>query len=465
MKKFNSVSVVGTQWGDEGKGKVTNYLSQQADFVVRYQGGNNAGHSIKINEKKYALHLIPSGIFEKNVINVIANGVVIDPIGLKQELTELNKKGIKKYKLKISDRAHIVFPYHILIDALQEKIRDTRNIGTTMRGIGPCYVDKVDRSGIRVIDLYDNNLLKKLISNNVQFKNIIIKHLMEKGVNIKDEYEKALNKVKIKSEVSYKKLANIFLSDYKLNEKYLYKLALEYRDFLKPYVTDTSILIYDALKKGKKVLFEGAQGVLLSLEHGTYPFVTSSEPTSSSISVGVGLPNWMVDNKSLGVVKAYSTRIGTGSFPTEFKSKIANKIRQQGNEFGTTTGRPRRIGWFDAILVRHAARVSGLTHISVTLLDVLTGIKKLKIATKYIINNKETLNIPAGEKEFNNVKPIYIELDGWDENITKVKSFNELPKNAKKYLKAIEKNTGIKIAQFSVGPERSQTIDIIKMFE
>ena len=464
MKKYNSVAVLGTQWGDEGKGKITNYLSQEADFVVRYQGGNNAGHSIKIEDKRYALHLVPSGIFDKRVTNVIGNGVVVDPAGLKLELDQLEEQGINDYTLKISDRAHVVFPYHILIDGLQEKFRNARNIGTTKRGIGPAYMDKYDRSGIRVIDLYDDDLLKGLIKDNIYFKNLIIDYLEKDGINIVEEYKDALKKVELKSIPVYQKLLKMLDKNNRIDLDYVYNLAIEYREYLKPFVTDTSALVYEALESGKKVLFEGAQGVLLSLEHGTYPFVTSSEPTSSSIPVGVGLPLWSV-TKSLGVVKAYSTRIGTGGFPTEFEDEISKTIREVGNEYGTTTGRPRRIGWFDAVLIKHAARVSGLTHITVTLLDVLTGIDTLKIATHYIVDGEETNYVPAGEKDFNNAKPVYIELPGWKENITQVKTFDELPENAKNYLMKIEEITGVKVGQFSVGPERNQTVDIDKMFE
>ena len=430
IKKYNSVSVVGTQWGDEGKGKISNYLSEEADMVVRHQGGNNAGHSIVIDNIRYELHLIPSGIFNPKVKNVMANGMVIDPFALLNELEILKKQGIKDYQLYISERAHILMPYHIELDGMYEDLKGTRKIGTTKKGIGPAYTDKASREGIRFVDLFDDELFYELLKNNIVIKNKIFK---------------AFNK----EEMDFEKIHSDFMI---VKEK------------IKDMIVDTSSLVYEALEDGDKVLFEGAQGVLLCIDHGTYPFVTSSSPTSSSIPVNVGLPLNSV-SKSLGVVKAYSTRVGTGGFPTEFEDEVAKKIREVGNEYGVTTKRPRRIGWFDATLVRHATKVSGLTDITVTLLDVLTNIEKIKICTHYIVNGKETYNVPAGEKAFNKAIPIYIELDGWKEDITKVKSFDELPKNAKKYLQTIEKHCGVKVSQFSVGPDREQTVDINKLFE
>ncbi len=429
-KKYNSVSVVGTQWGDEGKGKITNYLSLEADMVVRHQGGNNAGHSIVIEGKRYALHLIPSGIFDPEVKNVMANGMVINPIALIEELTLLEEQGVKDYQLFISDRAHVVMPYHIILDGIYEELKGARKIGTTKKGIGPAYTDKAAREGIRFADLLDDELFRALLQDNINIKNKLLVALGHEELSFDEIYEQ---------------YANI-------------------REKIKHMVVDTSSLVYDALENGEKVLFEGAQGVLLCLDHGTYPFVTSSSPTSSSIPVNVGLPLNAV-SKSLGIVKAYSTRVGTGGFPTEFEDDTSRQIREVGNEYGVTTGRPRRIGWFDANLVRHAARVSGLTDISITLLDVLSGIETLKIATSYKVNGVETKNVPAGERDFNNAEPIYIELPGWTEDITGVRSFEELPVNAQNYLKAIEEHTGVKVSQFSIGPDREQTVDINRMFE
>ncbi len=429
-KKYNSVSVVGTQWGDEGKGKITNYLSVESDMVVRHQGGNNAGHSIVIDGERYALHLIPSGIFDPSVKNVMANGMVINPVALLEELALLESQGIKDYQLFISDRAHIVMPYHVILDGIYEDLKGARKIGTTKKGIGPAYTDKASREGIRFIDLLDDELFRGLLKDNVTIKNKILTALGHEGVSF-DE---------------------------------IYNQYAEVREKIKHMITDTSTMVYEALENGDKVLFEGAQGVLLCIDHGTYPFVTSSSPTSSSIPVNVGLPLNAV-SKSLGIVKAYSTRVGTGGFPTEFEDDTSRQIREVGREYGVTTGRPRRIGWFDANLVRHAARVSGLTDISITLLDVLSGIETLKIATSYIVNGVETKSVPAGEKDFNNAEPVYIELPGWTEDITGVRTYDELPVNAQNYLKAIEEHTGVQVSQFSIGPDREQTVDIRKMFE
>ncbi len=428
-KIYNSVSVVGTQWGDEGKGKITNYLSQESDMVVRHQGGNNAGHSIVIDGERYALHLIPSGIFDPKVKNVMANGMVINPIALIEELELLEKQGIKDYQLFISDRAHIVMPYHIILDGIYEDLKGTRKIGTTKKGIGPAYTDKAARDGIRFADLLDDELFRGLLRDNINIKNKLL----------------------------------VALGHSELNFDEIYNQYADVREKIRHMITDTSTMVYESLENGDKVLFEGAQGVLLCLDHGTYPFVTSSSPTSSSIPVNVGLPMNAV-TKSLGIVKAYSTRVGTGGFPTEFEDDISKQIREVGREYGVTTGRPRRIGWFDATLVRHAARVSGLTDISITLLDVLSGIETLKIATSYIVNGVEIKTVPAGEKEFNNAQPVYLELPGWEEDITGVRSFEDLPENAKNYLKAIEEHTGVQVSQFSIGPDREQTVDIRKMF-
>lgn len=430
MKKYNSIAVVGTQWGDEGKGKITNYLASEADYIVRYQGGNNAGHSIFVNEKRYSLHLLPSGIFYKNKKNVIAGGTVIDIEGLTNEINLLKKNKIKKISLFISDRAHVVFPYHKKLDELQENKRGDNLIGTTKQGIGPAYSDKVSRVGIRIIDLYNDNVLEEKLRKNVDEKNKLFTSL---GATKLIKFDEMLN------------------------------WAKKYRETIRHNVVDTSLLVYNALENRKKVLFEGAQGVLLCLDHGTYPFVTSSSPTASSIPLNIGIPHWSI-TKTIGVVKAYTTRVGKGAFPTEFENEDSEKIREVGHEFGTTTGRPRRIGWFDATIIKHAKRVSGLTGITVTLLDVLTGIKKLKIATHYMLDNKIIESIPALEEDYKRVKVNYIVLPGWDEDITNVQSFYDLPKNAKDYLNAIEKYCNVKVIQFSVGPNSEQTINIEKMW-
>ena len=424
------LSVVGAQWGDEGKGKLTDYLAQEADVVIRHQGGNNAGHSIVIDGVRYALNLIPSGIFQPHIKNVLANGMVINIKALLAELKALEEQGITDYQLFISDRAHVVMPYHLELDALQEEQKGDRKIGTTKKGIGPAYTDKASRVGIRIIDMYDDELFFNKIKMNVERKNELFR------AGGKEEMD-----------------ADAIYQEYK-----------EYRDQIKKFVTDTSVLIYNEYKEGKKILFEGAQGVLLCLDHGTYPFVTSSSPTSSSAPLNAGIPTQMID-KSLGIVKAYSTRVGTGGFPTEFEDATAEKIREVGREYGTVTGRPRRIGWFDAMLIKHGARVSGFTDLAITLLDVLTGIETIKIATHYKLGEEIIDYIPAGEKDFVSATPVYIELPGWEEDITQVKSFDELPENAKNYIRKIEELTGVQVSVFSVGPDREQTITINNLFE
>ncbi len=428
---MSGIVILGTQWGDEGKGKVTDFIAQKADMVVRYQGGNNAGHSINIDGKKYALNLVPSGVFSPKIKNVIANGVVLNPFALVEEIEKLTKQGVKNFQLYISDRAHVVMPYHIELDKLEEEYRGARKIGTTKKGIGPCYSDKHSRTGIRVIDLYDDKLLKGLITDNLMIKNLIFKHFGKPEMKV-DKVFAEMKKIRTK---------------------------------IQKYVTDTSVLVDDYLAKNKKVLFEGAQGALLCIDHGTYPFVTSSSPTSSYAPVGVGISTKYID-KTLGIVKAYSTRVGTGGFPTELLDdvRLQNYIRETGREFGTVTGRPRRIGWFDAVLIKHTKRISGLTDLSITLLDVLTGIKTLKICTHYTLDGKKIEHIPASEKDFLRVKPVYKTVPGWTEDITKVKSFKDLPKNAQNYVKTIEKEVGVKVSMFSVGPDRKQTIEINKLF-
>lgn len=427
---MNSLAIIGTQWGDEGKGKITNYLAKDADFVVRYQGGNNAGHSIFVNNKKFSLHLLPSGIFYKNVVNVLANGVVIDLFGLVDELNELKANNFKDFKLLISERAHVVFPYHKKIDGLFEELKAKDKIGTTKQGIGPAYTDKSSRIGIRIIDLFDDKYLAKRLKENILIKNNLLKSF------------------KIEDQIDFDSL---------------YQKILVIRKIIKPFVKDTAKIIYDALNQDKKVLFEGAQGVLLCLDHGTYPFVTSSSPTASSIPLNVGIPcNYI--NEVLGIVKAYTTRVGRGVFLTEITDQINEKIRIKGKEFGTTTGRARRIGWFDATLIRYAKRINGLTKISVTLLDVLSGFEELKIAINYKINGKIIDGIPLLEEDLLKTEVEYLILKGWKEDISKIKTFAELPENAKKYLRAIEKYGEVKIAQFSVGPKAEQTIDLIKIW-
>lgn len=422
---MKTVAVVGSQWGDEGKGKVIDFLATQADVVVRGQGGNNAGHTLVVDGKKFALRLIPSGILNPNTINVIGNGIVFDPKGFFEEIEMLESNGISTKNIKISDRAHIVFPYHKELDGLAEEARGDNKIGTTKKGIGPCYMDKTERSGIRVCDLMDKEVFAKKLKLQIEAKNKIVTGVYEKEA--------------------------MFDFDEIYNE------FIVYAEKMRPYVEDTTVIVYDAIKANKKVLFEGAQGTLLDLDLGTYPFVTSSHPTSGGFAIGAGVgPNMIKD--VVGIVKAYTTRVGEGPFVTELFDEIGERIRTQGHEFGTVTGRPRRCGWFDAVIVKYAARVNGLTSISFMLLDVLTGFDKIKICTAYKMGDEIINNFPASLEDLAKCEPVYEELDGWNEDITKVEKFEDLPENAKKYIARIEELIGVNIDLVSVGPNRTQTI-------
>lgn len=422
---MKTVAVIGSQWGDEGKGKVIDFLATQADVVVRGQGGNNAGHTLVVDGKKFALRLIPSGILNPNTINVIGNGIVFDPKGFFEEIEMLESNGISTKNIKISDRAHIVFPYHKELDGLAEEARGDNKIGTTKKGIGPCYMDKTERSGIRVCDLMNKEVFAKKLKLQIEAKNKIVTGVYEKEA--------------------------MFDFDEIYNE------FIVYAEKMKPYVADTTVIVYDAIKANKKVLFEGAQGTLLDLDLGTYPFVTSSHPVSGGFAVGAGVgPNMIKD--VVGIVKAYTTRVGEGPFVTELFDEIGERIRIQGHEFGTVTGRARRCGWFDAVIVKYAARVNGLTSISFMLLDVLTGFDKIKICTAYKMGDEIINNFPASLEDLAKCEPVYEELDGWNEDITKVENFDDLPENAKKYIARIEELIGVNVDLVSVGPNRTQTI-------
>ncbi|MBU5308372.1 adenylosuccinate synthase [Clostridioides mangenotii] len=422
---MKTVAVVGSQWGDEGKGKVIDYLATQADVVIRGQGGNNAGHTLVVGDKKYALRLIPSGILNPEAINVIGNGIVFDPKGFLKELEMFDEGAINLDNIKISDRAHVIFPYHKEIDALAEEARGDNKIGTTKNGIGPCYMDKTERSGIRICDLMDKDIFAAKLKPQIEAKNKIVKNIYGKE--------------------------DLFDFDTIYNE------YLGYADQIRRYVDDTTVVVYDAIKADKKVLFEGAQGTFLDLDLGTYPFVTSSHPISGGFAVGAGVgPNMIKD--VVGIVKAYTTRVGEGPFVTEQINEIGERIRKQGNEFGVVTGRPRRCGWFDAVMVSYAARVNGLTSISFMLLDVLSGFDKLKICTAYKMGDKIIKNFPASLDDLAKCEPVYEELDGWNEDITKVTNYDELPENAKNYIKRIEELIGVSVDIVSVGPNRLQTI-------
>ncbi|AID45100.1 Adenylosuccinate synthetase [Candidatus Arthromitus sp. SFB-mouse-NL] len=422
---MNSLVVVGTGWGDEGKGKITDYLSNKFDVCVRYQGGNNAGHTIKFDNKHFALNLIPSGIFNPKTINILSNGMVIDLSVLVKEINSLIDQGINCQNLYISNRAHILFPYHIELDEAFENLKGDNRVGTTKRGIGPCYIDKYMRIGIRFGDLLNKDSFYEKLSLNVDYANKILSLFGNK----------------------------IFDKD-KIFNKYT-----SYIDTIKSKIIDTSVFITNSLNENKNVIFEGAQGIMLCLDHGTYPYVTSSSPSASSVALNCGISPQYIQ-KVLGITKAYSTRVGEGAFPTEIFCETSKKIRKIGNEYGTTTGRERRIGWLDTVILKHGKRVSGITNLAVTLLDVLTGFDKLKICVAYNLDGKKIEFIPSTIEEFSRCEPIYIELDGWMEDITQIKSFDDLPDNAKKYIKTIELTTGIKISIISVGPNRNQTIEI-----
>lgn len=421
---MNSLVIVGTGWGDEGKGKITDYLSKKFDICVRFQGGNNAGHTIKFNNNKYALNLIPSGIFNQNIQNIMSNGMVIDLKALVNEINILKSKGFDCENLHISDRAHVLFPYHIQLDEIFENIKGNDKVGTTKKGIGPCYTDKAMRIGIRIGDLLNKDSFYKKLSQNVEYVN---------------------------------KLLSIFNSTtFDVNE--LYNEYTSYANIIKPHIKDTSLFLMNALNENKKILFEGAQGIMLCLDHGTYPYVTSSSPSAASVALNCGIPPQSIQ-KVLGITKSYATRVGEGVFPTEIFSDISNTIRETAHEYGTTTGRARRIGWLDTVVLKHGKRISGITDLAITLLDVLTGFEKLKICTSYMLDGKEIDYIPSTIEEFNKCKPVYIELNGWYEDISNVKSFDNLPKNAKNYIHKIEEITGINVSIISVGPDREQTIE------
>jgi adenylosuccinate synthase len=426
-----AIVLLGAQWGDEGKGKATDLLGDRVDYVVRYQGGNNAGHTVVIGDQKYALHLLPSGILSPNVIPVIGNGVVIDPAVLLTEIKGLNERGIDTSKLKISTNAHLITPYHRTIDKVSERFLGKSKIGTTGRGIGPAYADKINRIGIRVQDLFDPSILKQKIEAALHDKNqILIKVFNRKGITVDEVLDEYLGYAKI----------------------------------LKPYVVDTALLLDQALKAGKNVLLEGSQGTLLDVDHGTYPFVTSSNPTAGGASTGSGIGPTKI-TRVIGILKAYTTRVGSGPFPTELFDEDGDALRKIGGEVGVTTGRNRRCGWFDAPIARYAVRVNGLTDFFLTKLDVLTGWEKIPVCVAYEVDGVRVDELPASQTDFHHAKPIYEYLPGWKENISKAKSVADLPKNAQEYVKFLEKVSGAPISAIGVGPGRDETIvvkDLIK---
>jgi adenylosuccinate synthase len=423
-----AIVLLGAQWGDEGKGKATDLLGHRVQYVVRYQGGNNAGHTVVIPTKngpeKFALHLLPSGILTPEVIPVIGNGVVIDPAVLLNEIKGLNERGIDTSKLKISADAHIITSYHVMLDKTIERFLGKSKIGTTGRGIGPAYGDKVSRVGIRVQDLYDESILRKKVEGSLASKNqTLVKVYNRRAVDVNQIVEELLS----------------------------------YTDKLKPYLANTSLLLHEALQRGENVLLEGGQGTLLDVDHGTYPFVTSSNPTAGGAATGSGIGPTKI-TRVIGIVKAYTTRVGEGPFPTELLDENGERLRQIGGEVGTTTGRPRRCGWYDAVVARYATRVNGLTDFFLTKLDVLSGFKEIPVCVAYEIDGKRYEEMPMTQTQFHHAKPIYEMMPGWDEDISGARKFEDLPKNAQKYVEFLEKISGAPMSAIGVGQHRDATI-------
>jgi len=422
---MSNTIIVGTQWGDEGKGKIIDVLARRADIIVRFQGGNNAGHTVVVNKRQFILHLIPSGVLHKGKVCVIGNGVVVDPKVLLEEIKHLKRRGIDiGDNLKISERAHLIFPYHRITDRLRETKKGRHKIGTTGRGIGPCYADKVNRSGIRLVDLLDKDTFREKLKAALAEKNEIFRKIYRHpGFTFKQIFEEYSG----------------------------------YAQKIKKYAFDCSEFLNEAIKKGKRILFEGAQGTFLDVDFGTYPYVTSSNTTAGGASIGTGISPTHID-RIIGVAKAYTTRVGSGPFPTQFSSKLMDEIRRKGKEFGATTGRPRRCGWFDAVLVRRAVTLNHFTDIALTKLDVLDGLREIKICTAYKYGNKIYRNFPASIKILENCKPIYESHPGWSQDLSAIKRFKDLPLNARRYIKRLEELLQTKVTMVSVGSQREQII-------
>ncbi|MGB7946558.1 MAG: adenylosuccinate synthase [Candidatus Binatia bacterium] len=428
-----NVAIIGAQWGDEGKGKVVDLFTEDADIVVRFQGGNNAGHTLVVDGKKTVLHLIPSGALHPGKLCVIGNGVVVDPEILIEEIDALQKQGhlTDEASICISEQAHLIMPYHKSIDLARERLRGKGKIGTTGRGIGPAYEDKVARVGIRFIDLLEEDTFREKLQHNIEEKNIYLKAILK-------EKPLAFEEIHVRYE--------------------------EFRERLKHYVTNTGILLEREMRAGKRALFEGAQGTLLDVDHGTYPYVTSSNTTIGGLCSGSGVgPQYI--QQVIGISKAYTTRVGSGPFPTELDGADGETLRREGSEFGATTGRSRRCGWFDAVSVRHAVRMNGMTGIALTKLDVLTGFKKIPLCTAYRYNGKVLNDFPASSKVMKDAQPVYEEMAGWDSPLDHVRKMSDLPAAAQKYVGRLEEIIGIEIILVSVGPGRDQTILLKNPFD
>jgi len=427
---MSAVVVMGTQWGDEGKGKIVDYLAEKADTVVRYQGGSNAGHTVVVDNEEFKLRLLPSGILYKGTHCVIGNGVVVDPEVMLQEMDAMEVRGIDVSGIRLSNRAHVILPYHCIMDGLGEDARGDGKIGTTKRGIGPCYMDKDNRIGIRVCDLMDKDEFAKRLKENLVIKN--------------------------------KELKAIYHHE-PLDYDAILKEYLAYADRLRKYVVDTIALLNDEIKAGKKILFEGAQATMLDIDYGTYPYVTASHPISGGVGVGAGVaPNKL--DKVVGVVKAYCTRVGEGPFPTEQLNETGDAIRKCGHEFGTVTGRPRRCGWLDACVVRYAGLLSGIDYMAITRLDILDTFDEIKMCVGYKYEGKILNEIPASLKILAKVEPVYETFEGWKQDISAIRKYEDLPENAKIYLKRMTEVTEIDLGIVSVGPNRKQTIVLHEMF-
>ncbi|WP_417555767.1 adenylosuccinate synthase [Microbacterium sp.] len=418
------IVIVGVQWGDEGKGKATDLLGERTDWVVKFNGGNNAGHTVVVGDEKYALHLLPSGILTPGVTPVIGNGVVVDLEVLFSELEALSARGVDVSRLKVSANAHLITQYHRTLDKVTERFLGKRNIGTTGRGIGPAYADKINRVGLRVQDLFDENILRQKVEGALDQKN----HLLVKVFN-----RRAITCDEIVDEL------------------------LSYAERLRPMVADTGHLVAEALTRGEVVVFEGGQATMLDVDHGTYPFVTSSSATAGGASTGSGVGPGSL-NRIVGIVKAYTTRVGSGPFPTELNDEMGEWLRKTGFEYGTTTGRLRRTGWYDAPITRYATRVNGITDLVLTKLDVLTGLERIPVCVAYDVDGVRFDDVPVNQTDFHHAKPIYQEFPGWTEDISAARSFEDLPQNAQDYVLALEQMSNTRISVIGVGPEREQVI-------
>ncbi|WP_432498248.1 adenylosuccinate synthase [Kineococcus auxinigenes] len=419
-----AIVLIGAQWGDEGKGKATDALGARVDHVVKFNGGNNAGHTVVVGDEKYALHLLPSGILTPGVTPVIGNGVVVDPGVLFEEIDALTARGVDCSKLIVSASAHVIAPYHRSLDQVTERFLGKRKIGTTGRGIGPAYADKINRVGVRVQDLFDESILRQKVEGALDQKNhLLVKVYNRRAVSVDETVE----------------------------------TLLSYAERLRPMVRDVSLELSRALDRGEIVLFEGGQATMLDIDHGTYPFVTSSNATAAGACTGTGVPPNRID-RIIAVVKAYTTRVGEGPFPTELLDADGEKLRRDGGEYGTTTGRPRRTGWYDALVARYTARVNGVTDFVLTKLDTLSGWERIPVCVAYDVDGERFDEIPMSQSDFHHAKPVYEYFDGWSEDISGARSVNDLPKNAQRYVEALEELSGARISAVGVGPDREQTV-------